>query len=114
MKRIVFSKLTQFGLRPGTPGYLFLHPSHPGREFVITRGTRTNLQTLAFKYDETWRLYDRRTGASLSKAVSPTKRRTDMEVVAAAKLRTITPERMQQLVDDWVVYATMRCLKVAA
>ena len=37
-----------------------------------------------------------------------------MEVVAAAKLRTITPERMQQLVDDWVVYATMRCLKVAA
>ena len=40
MKKVIFDKQTKFGMvRRGMVGYLFTHSAHPGREFLVTRGT---------------------------------------------------------------------------
>lgn len=63
MKRITFTKLGRYGARPDFPGYLLLHEAHPGREFVIARGSKTQRgNRAALRMTNEWYCFDRGTG----------------------------------------------------
>jgi len=75
MKRITFTKAVIISRRSlvlgitsraGYPGYLFTHISHPGREFVIARGSNYILEDpRRFKRTRFWLLHDRASGLRL-------------------------------------------------
>lgn len=114
MKRITFTEVNLKVTRHDWPGYLYLHPNHPGREFVIARGSKTVNGTLC--ESAFWNLYDRASGVIVlngTKFPHQTERRRTMEARAAERLTTFSPEQVAKYVGNQLAkIATARLAEV--
>lgn len=101
MKKITFDKTTAVRTLPNWTGYLVCHDAHPGREFVLCRGTARGTGSASAD----WFLYDRASGIQVPVMASNTRKL--MATRAAAWLRMRTPEDVVKAIEDTQVkYAT--------
>lgn len=107
MKKVIFDKQTMFGLtRRGLVGYLFTHPAHPGREFLVARGTKRTPTEDDVRFNEFWYAFEYPAGTPLTSAQEAATRARAHER-ALAKLHTITPEQLDERRENWrVAFAT--------
>lgn len=97
MKKVTFDKPIKSGeFRIGVPGYAFTHPKHPGRTFVVARGTVTRRGQEGYTLAKSWHCYDLASGHALKRS----KGRTRTEAVSAAitHLHELTPEEVVALI----------------
>ena len=101
MKRITFTKACKVDpkypkrlARPNYLGYLFTHPTHPGREFVVARCSKTtNAAGTTYRTTAYWALHDRKTGLGIN-TKDNAKTMTARAESALAWLSVITPEAL--------------------
>lgn len=113
MKKITFDKaiLIRFGAwRKDFPGYLFEHSAHPGREFVIARGSRARLRDAVVLTRE-WRFYDRASGINLSVVCGERPTRKEVEEYARAALFRYSPEQVAKIITNKVVERATKILQ---
>lgn len=108
MKKIIFDKQTRFGLtRRGLVGYLFTHPAHPGREFLVTRGTKRTFTEDDVRFDGFWYAYEYPAGTPVLDTGTVATTRARAHERALAKLHTITPEQLDERRENWrITFAT--------
>ena len=102
MKKVIFDKQTKFGLvRRGMVGYLFTHPAHPGREFLVTRGTKRTYIESDVQFNGFWYAFEYPAGTPLTDIGKATKTRREAHENALAVLHTTTPEQLDERRDQW-------------
>jgi len=108
MKKIIFDKQTRFGLvRRGMVGYLFTHSAHPGREFLVTRGTKRTYSEDNVQFNGFWYAFEYPAGTPLTEKGYAAKTRREEHENALAKLHTITPEQLDARREKWrITFAT--------
>lgn len=108
MKKIIFDKQTKFGqVRGGLVGYLFTHTAHPGREFLVTRGTKRTLAEDDAQFNGFWYAFEYPAGTPLTVKGTACTTREGAYELALAKLHTITPEQLDERRENWrVAFAT--------
>lgn len=108
MKKVIFDKQSKFGLvRRGMVGYLFTHPAHPGREFLVTRGTKRTYTEDDVRYNGLWYAFEYPAGTPLTSKDGAGKTRKQTLEDALAKLHTITPEQLDARREKWrITFAT--------
>lgn len=108
MKEVSFDKQTRFGLvRRGMVGYLFTHPAHPGREFLVTRGTERTFTEGDVRFNGFWYAFEYPAGTPLTSAEEAAATRGEAHERALAKLHTITPEQLDARREKWrITFAT--------
>ena len=108
MKKIIFDKQTRFGLvRRGMVGYLFTHSAHPGREFLVTRGTKRTSTEDNVRFNKFWYAFEYPAGTPLTSADEAAATRAGAHELALAVLHTLTPEQLDARREKWrVTFAT--------
>ena len=108
MKKVSFDKQTRFGrVRMGMVGYLFTHPAHPGREFLVTRGTERTSTEDDVQFSGFWYAFEYPAGTPLTSAEEASATRARAHERALAKLHTITPEQLDERREKWrITFAT--------
>lgn len=112
MKRITFDKAIKLelgGWRKDFPGYLFEHSTHPGREFVIARGSA--LRNGVMRLLGTWGLYDKASGISLTSVVEARPTRKEVEEEARCALFRYSPEKIQASIERKVIERMTKILE---
>lgn len=117
MKRITFDKavrldLGEGGWRKDYPGYLLRHTEHPGRDFVIARGSKT-FHDGTWRMIEKWYVYDRATGLSITSEMGTRRTRSEMEEHAIARLYNISPEGLARSIETKVMKRMTQILQEA-
>jgi hypothetical protein len=99
MKKVTFDKPTKFGFyRKEVTGYLFTHSNHPGREFIVARGTKPAPHLAeGFEYDKDWYAFERVSGIPIGDSRAPT--RTASFGRAIERLSAVTPEYIDERVE---------------
>jgi hypothetical protein len=108
MKKVIFDKQTKFGLtRRGVVGYLFTHSAHPGREFLVTRGTKRTPTEEDVQYNGFWYAFEYPAGTPVLGTGAEATTRKETYERALAKLHTITPEQLDERRENWrITFAT--------
>lgn len=108
MKKVTFDKQTKFGLvRRGMVGYLFTHPAHPGREFLVTRGTKRTYTEDDVQFSRFWYAFEYPAGTPLTDKDRVGTTRKGAHELALAMLHTITPEQLDARREKWrITFAT--------
>jgi hypothetical protein len=100
MKKVTFDKPTKFGFyRKGVTGYLFTHSQHPGREFIVARGTKPIPQNEeGFRYDKDWYAYEMASGAFISGSRATTRGASLSRAIE--RLCIVTPEHIDERIES--------------
>lgn len=112
MKRTTFDKAIKLelgGWRKDFPGYLFEHSAHPGREFVIARGSapRNGVTRLL----GTWGLYDKASGIALTTVMDFRPTRKEVEDEARCALFRHSPEQIEASLTKKVIERMTKILQ---
>jgi hypothetical protein len=106
MKPITFTKQLKIlsqclkPWRPDYPGYLLTHSDHPGREFVIARGSKiTDYYSGDWVHTKRWFFHDLKTGLSLDRQECMVTRRDRTEAAIVYLSRT-SPEKLEAIVNN--------------
>ena len=113
MKRIKFTKLLNQpagAIREGYPGYLFTHTNHPGREFVLARGSQSRGDG-SWGHTNKWNLHDRASGTILNWFVPYCSTRTELEEYALVGLHAVTPEALAAFLERCQIRRMTQILK---
>lgn len=108
MKMVIFDKQTKFGLvRRGMVGYLFTHSAHPGREFLVTRGTKRTYTEDDVQHSKFWYALEHPAGTPLTGKGTAAKTRRETHEDALSMLHNTTPEQLDARRERWrVTFAT--------
>jgi len=107
VKQVTFTKLVAPNVkwlavlsRPDYPGYLYEHPAHPGREFVLAR-TCNAVPGDPVRYTQTgmWHMYDRASGFALRMSDASSTRHGRI-VKADAYLSSTSPETLAEKLEE--------------
>lgn len=102
MKKGTFDKPTNRGeYRKGVEGYIFAHPNHPSREFIVARGTkplRSDDPGGRFSYTKNWYVHDKESGMRVGDSRADT--RAEALVRAADRLSKLTPEELAERIRE--------------
>ena len=122
MKRITFAKAVIISRRSlvlgitsraGYPGYLFTHTNHPGREFVIARGSNYITDNpRRFKHTRFWLLHDRASGLRLMCDVVCAARKM-CETQAYTYLWLNSPAKLQENLQEQHVRRLSKILELS-
>jgi hypothetical protein len=115
MKKVIFDKQTKFGLvRRGMVGYLFTHSAHPGREFLVTRGTNRTYSEGNVQFNGFWYAFEYPAGTPLTDKGNATKTRREEHENALATLHAITPEQLDERRERWRITFAAAVLRSGA
>jgi hypothetical protein len=115
MKKVIFDKQTKYGLvRRGMVGYLFTHSDHPGREFLVTRGTKRTFTEDDVRLNGFWYAFEYPAGTPLTNKGEAHSTRKGTYELALATLSTLTPEQLDARREWWKVTVATAVLRSGA